>query len=201
MKGEIWKEIPGFPNVFASNLGRIKRPYKRGRTHFIKGSVNRHGYRVTSLYSNGKRQQFHRLVALAFIPNPEGKPFIDHINGDRCDNRVDNLRWCTNKENMNYPLALANMSESIKRRSKDILHKRLTGNKCNAEREVCQLSITGELLKIHSSIANAARFLGDYSYNSKITSVCKGKSQRKSAYGYKWCYHFGIDVGLLTLIL
>lgn len=200
MKTELWREIPGYPNVLASNLGRVKRIYKNSE-HLIKGSVNRHGYVVTTLYADGKHQQIHRLVALAWIDNPDRKPFIDHINGVRTDNHPDNLRWVTNKENMSFEPARRNLAEAAKICSPNILLKRKVYNRSNSEREICQLSMDGVLIRIHSSIANAARYLGNINNTSKITSVCKGSFQRNSAYGYRWCYYFGVDVGILSLLL
>ena len=199
MNDEIWRKVPGYIDLFASNLGRLKRPYKNGKVHYIKGHINRHGYRVTSLYYDGKHQQFHRLVAIAFIPNPNNKPFIDHINGVRDDNRVENLRWCTHTENNNFPLAKRNRSKSIRAVVGNIVLRRTLLNRCNAEKRVCQLSINGELIRVHSSIANAAKYLGDLKYNPKIVSVCKGK--RKSAYGYRWCYYYEVEIGVLSLLI
>lgn len=116
---EIWKTIEGYPNYEISNLGRVKRlahlaSRKRVRPHgsdfplfFGERILNTRkniGYYIVSLRDNGNRKTFkvHRLIALAFIPNPENKPFINHINSIPSDNRIENLEWCTPAENANH---------------------------------------------------------------------------------------------------
>jgi hypothetical protein len=95
---EEYKIIEGFENYSVSNFGNVKNN-KTGK--IINPRLNRNGYYIIDLHKNGKRKTFkvHRLVALTFIPNPENKPSIDHINNDRTNNNVNNLRWCTNSEN------------------------------------------------------------------------------------------------------
>lgn len=109
---EIWKKIEGFDNYSVSKDGEIRNT-KTGRT--LKKQSNR-GYECVSLWKNGKgkRLQVHRLVAIAFIPNPNNLPCVDHINTIKTDNRVENLRWCTQKENCNNPLTRKNNSKSRK---------------------------------------------------------------------------------------
>tara|TARA_R110000744_G_scaffold3002_1_gene11813 strand:+ start:253 stop:720 length:468 start_codon:yes stop_codon:yes gene_type:complete len=93
--------VDGFPSYVIHPCGTILRIYKN-KTKEMKPS-KQNGYMRVSLYKDVKRKTFyiHRLLALHFIPNPENKPCIDHINGIRDDNRLENLRWVTNKENMN----------------------------------------------------------------------------------------------------
>ena len=111
---EIWKPIKDYEGLYeVSNLGRVKSlNYKRtGKEKILKNSEC-NGYLVVSLVKNGKLKQFyvHKLVAEACILNPENKPCIDHINTIRNDNRIENLRWVTYKENMNNELTKEKLS-------------------------------------------------------------------------------------------
>lgn len=94
---DIWKLIKGVDNYEVSDLGDIKNS-KTGR--ILKQSHRKSGYLEITLRSSGedKTLSCHRLVALAFLPNPENKPQVDHINRVRSDNKVSNLRWATVQE-------------------------------------------------------------------------------------------------------
>ena len=162
---ELWKEIEGYSNYMISNLGRVKSlNYNRTKKEKImKFNTHPNGYLMIMLSKNNKQKVFpiHRLVAEHFIPNPENKPCIDHINTIRTDNRVDNLRWVTHKENMNNPITKEKISKQVK-----------------------QLTIDGKLVKIWNSNRDIEKELGYY--HSTISYCCNGK--QKTAYGYIWKY-------------
>lgn len=105
---QIWKDIEGYKGHYQiSNYGNVRSLKKDA--FLMKGGYLK-GYKIISLWKNGTGKMFrvHRLVAAAFIPNPENKPYVDHIDGVKYHNFADNLRWCTQKENMNYKPARRN---------------------------------------------------------------------------------------------
>ena len=117
MEEEVWKPIKDYEGLYeVSNLGRIKSlNYKgTGKEKLLKNIECSNGYLTVSLTKNGKQKVFyiHRLVAVTFIPNPENKPCIDHINTIRTENCVWNLRWVTYEENNNNSLTKKKMSEN-----------------------------------------------------------------------------------------
>ena len=113
---EIWKDIPGYEGYYqASNLGRIKSLDRQfvntyGGLRFYHGRILRQSnllgnYQKVTLKKNrhgSKQWQVHRLIAITFIPNPENKPEINHINRQPNDNKIENLEWCTRSENVKH---------------------------------------------------------------------------------------------------
>lgn len=114
---EIWRDIPDYENIYqVSNLGRVKSleryvdAYIKNqekclkKEKILKGSYDGKGYVMVRLYKDGiiKTKKVHRLVAQAFLENPNGLPQINHKNEIRTDNRLENLEWCDSKYNNNY---------------------------------------------------------------------------------------------------
>ena len=104
---EEWKDIPAYQGKYqVSNLGNVKSlNYNRtGKEKILKPVKGGDNYLHVYLCKNGKQKniKIHRLVAEAFIPKTDGKEFVDHIDGDRQNNNVNNLRWCTQAENKRY---------------------------------------------------------------------------------------------------
>lgn len=136
------------------------------------------GYMTVKLKINGlKVMRVHRLVALAFIPNPDNKPCIDHIDGNPFNNHVDNLRWVTHSENNNNPITKQRQSKSA---SKPMTGKFGANN--HLSKAVLMLK-NGVVIKEYQSINLAER---DGFNNSLIVRCCKGL--RKKHKGYEWKY-------------
>lgn len=98
--GEVWKDIPGYEGLYkVSDLGSILNLHTN---KFLKKRLSTNGYYVVDLRKNHRSRVFrvHRLVALSFIPFVDGKPFVNHVDGNKLNNNVSNLEWCTQSENV-----------------------------------------------------------------------------------------------------
>jgi hypothetical protein len=181
---EIWKDIKGYDGFYqVSNLGRIKSMSRLiGRNHktkqperILKQYKNYKGYMQLSIGKAHKLYLIHRLVALTFIPNHEHKPQINHINGIKNDNRVENLEWCTNQEN-NY-----HATNTLKINRKTMLGK--YGHNKNSKK-IIQLTKSGEIIKTFLSIRHA----------EKVLNISHGRireclqNPKRSIHGFKWEY-------------
>ena len=185
--GEIWKDIQNYEGSYqVSNYGRIKSlNYNRTRKEkILKPGKDKSGYFKINLYKNGKYKtyQVHRLVAEAFILNPNNHPIINHKDENPSNNHVDNLEWCTYKYNNNYGNRNEKLSKSNKGRifSEETIKKmseakkgKYDGNKHPQARKVICIT-TGETF---NCIKDAEEKYGIH--HQDISKCCKNK--RKSA--------------------
>lgn len=177
----VFKDIVGFEDYYyVDNLGNVYSKNRFHRTNHngfyrkgikIKPSKTKTGYLQVILSVNGKSytKKVHRLVAEAFLPNPNNLLEINHKNEDKSDNRVSNLEWCTREYNMNYGNIHYKLSKNSDAR--------------NRVKPILKLSLNNNLLCEYPSVINVAKDGYDPSF---IVKVCKGK--KNTAYGFKWKY-------------
>ena len=176
---EEWRPVVGYEGRYeVSNLGRVRsvdRQVKVRNQYGFTGSRvypgkvltpvhGRGDYLMLHLSKDNKATNFsvHRLVAFAFVPNPDNKPHIDHIDGDRHNNLPENLRWCTCKENINNPITLPSRCKRVLQISKE----------------------DGHIIKVWPSTISIKRELGI----NCVYKCCKGYKHNKSLGGYYWKY-------------
>lgn len=156
--------IPNFPNCYACSNGKI---WSANKNKYLSGEIDKDGYIKVHLSYNGRTQKFfvHRLIAEAFISNPNHLPQVNHKNEIKNDNRPENLEWVTCKENINYGTCI---SRRAKTKSKPLI--------------MCDIQ-THQPIKQFNSRTEANQFLGVID-KGNIKLVIDGK--RQSAYGYWW---------------
>ena len=145
---------------------------RKDTTNYILSQSSQQDYKFVGLIINGKqkRMRVHRMVALTFIDNPDNKPYVNHINGNRSDNNVENLEWVTPSENTQHAVNTGLF-------------------KSGRTRAVIQYNLNGEQMATFESASEAARQTGGS--QSKITMCCR--RQRDSANDYQWRYYDDIQ--------
>ena len=111
LEGEVWKDVVGFAGLYLiSNKGRLKSIKKNG-TQILRSPSIRVWYLRTSLSNNGKitQESIHRMVAMAFVPNPHNKSVVNHIDANPLNNCAENLEWVTPAENLQHAINLGNL--------------------------------------------------------------------------------------------
>lgn len=177
---EIWKDIEGFEGLYKiSNcgnvysvggrvMGRMNNRYKN-KPRIMKPYI-RNGYEHIRLTKDNKQFHYkiHRLVALAFLPNPKNYPYVNHKDENKRNNHVNNLEWCNAKYNLNY----GTHNERMK--------------KTKSKNPIAQYTLDGNLLAIYLSSREIERLFGFP--HSSIDNCCKKKYGYKTSHGYKWEY-------------
>lgn len=158
---EIWRDAVGYEGLYeVSNYGKV-RHYGGAE---MNGSINSYGYRTFALKRNGKREtgKGHRLVAEAFIPNPHGKRNVNHLDGNRDNNFVDNLEWATHGENINHARQELSIDYSVK--------------------PVVQKTADGHIVAVWANATMASQF--NACTAQLIGACCRGTA--KTAGNYVW---------------
>jgi len=182
---EDWRKIIGYENYEISTLGRVRSLDRVGKrtlttTRRLRGKILKPfpvngGYLCVYLSNKEGIKSFkvHRLVAIHYVQNENHKPEVNHINGNRQCNTVDNLEWCTKSENAIH---------SYSKLGRVSLLKGKTGAMCVNSKKVCQYSVSGLLIKVWDSLSEVNKHLGIAGTN--ISRCCNGEF--KTMGGYKW---------------
>lgn len=181
---ENWKPVPGYEDFYeVSDCGNVRsiavysakcqRIIQRKSPRMLRQETSQDGYKrvLLSLYGQHRHFSVHRLVAFAFIPNPDNLPEVNHKDENSANNHAGNLEWCMPSYNSNY----------------GTLPQRISKRQTNApyhSKQVAQLSMDGKVIATFPSTREAERQTGISS--DCICRVCKGRSSH--AGGYKWKY-------------
>ena len=170
-ENKMWKKFiyEGIETDYSvSTEGEVRKD----TTNYILSQSSQQDYKFVTLFINGqqKRMRVHRMVAMTFIENPDNKPYVNHINGIRYDNNVENLEWVTQSENIQHAVRTGLMQNGRKK-------------------AVIQYNLNGDRMATFESASEAARQTGGS--QSKITMCCK--RQRETANDYQWRYYDDIQ--------
>lgn len=173
---EIWANIQNNPDYQVSNLGRV-RSYKNNKLNMIKGWVQNTGYLTVAL--DNKKYSVHRLVAETFIHRPKEKNIVNHIDGNKLNNCINNLEWVTVKENVQHAFKIGLMDNAIEMTRQNKIRAKRIGKYDLEGNFICEYkgSVEAEKDLKKKNISVHAR---------NIRAVCEGK--RKKAGGYCWRY-------------
>ena len=182
---EIWKDIQGYEGLYKiSSLGRVKSTspglkFVKGSPSemILKQSLSSSGYLHVQLYKNHTASTVlvHKLVALAFLDNPENKPEVNHIDSDRTNNKVSNLEWATKSENMKHSFHYGHHVSPMLGRK---------GSKNTNSKKIIQCDLSGSEIRKWDGIAEAARTIG---CNPSSISACLC-GYNKTCKGFIWKY-------------
>ena len=166
---ELWKDIPQYEGLYqVSNYGRVKS-VKTGKIKCQSSKPN--GYQFLQLYKNNKpkNEYVHRLVAMAFIPNPDKLPQVNHKDEDKANNFVDNLEWCDNSYNQKYHNKQKRSAETLKL-------------ECKTSIQIIKCDMDGNELEYYNSMREAERENG--LANGAVSAYFR--FNRKQTGGFTW---------------
>ena len=183
---EVWKDIEGYEGLYqVSNTGQVKSlNYKgHGVVKLLKQSTNTHGYKQVQLYKNSKTKHYsvHRLVALAFISNPDDLPMVNHKDEDKTNNNVNNLEWCTIAYNNNY----GTKNERVGKKIRELMIGK-KGKDASGSKPILMYDKEGNFIRKFDCIGDANEYFGKDRNHSAINQCLKGRA--KTAYGYVFIY-------------
>lgn len=174
----IWKDVPGLDNRFKANSnGNIWDKVENDwvpyyfmsiRGYYTKGSKKPSGFGYLAFSYKGKNYRVHRVIAETFIPNPNNLPCVNHLNENPSDNRVENLEWCSYKENSNWGTAIQRRVDNI-------------------SKSIAIVDNDGRIIETFKNSIEAEKILRSRGVKvgfSNIRAVCTGK--RKTAGGYRF---------------
>lgn len=186
MSKVIFLPVVGYEGLYEiSNTGVIvslarytEKIHRHEPKRIMKQNKDKNGYPYCELSKNGTRikQKTHRLVATAFIPNPEQKPQVNHINHVKDDNRVENLEWCTGSENVKYSFQFGGRVFTRKMAQ----HAASYSAKVNS-RKVWMCTLSGEKIKLFNSVKDARREIG-----GNPGSVLEGRCKHCKGYFFQY---------------
>lgn len=175
---EVWKDIEGFEGKYqVSNMGNVRSFSRWKNGNILKPGTNGSGYFYVQLVKDGRKnvivRVIHRLVAIAFIENPDNLPEVNHIDGNKKNNNVENLEWVSRERNIQHAFDIG------------LIPRRMGKLRPNAK-TVLQKDKNGKIIKIWDSVADIHREKG-YSMSS-IICCCNKKPKYHTAYGFVWEY-------------
>lgn len=170
---ESWKDVVGYEGLYeVSDFGNV-RSLLRNNVRNLAFRNHKNGYYTVLLWRDGKQKSYtvHRLVALAFIPNNDGFTDVNHIDENKKNNRVDNLEWCTHKEN-------------VQKYNANHLRHGCVRNGKHKGKKIIQLTLNGEFIREWPNSRTVFRETGMSDWS--VSQCCRGIW--KTAYGFKWRY-------------
>lgn len=184
---EIWKDIKGYEGLYqVSSEGRVKSKARNGnwKEKILKPVKTKDNYFIVGLCKNGKskNKRINRLVAEAFIPNPENKPEVNHIDGNKHNNKISNLEWVTTKENIVHAYKIGLNSKEKNVSSLKEYAKR--GCENPKSKRVYQFDLNGNLIAIYVSVREAERQTKIKS--QMISSCCLNKINHVGKYVWRY---------------